>query len=178
MCKGNSPDKSEASTGCVRETPQSDKNEASTGSVRETHQIKMKPAWDVYWMKPLSTGCVRETLLILFRLFIFLNACPAAPPKGAEQDKHKMMIEQSDIMHSVSWKTEVKHGRLSMVTTGDRVTACYVQGFAISHCFFPQRQILYRLCTSPSDETTDDWNRGPHWRVLVAHAKLATDMCT
>ena len=31
MCKRNSPDKNEASTGCVRETP----------------QIKMKPAWDV-----------------------------------------------------------------------------------------------------------------------------------
>ena len=113
MCKRNSLDKNEASTKCVRETPQtkvkqargvsvretqsSDKNEASTGSVRETHQIKMKPAWDVYWMKPLSTGCVRETLLILFCLFIFLSACPAAPPKGAEQDKHKMMIEQPGV---------------------------------------------------------------------------------
>ena len=31
MCKRNSPDKNEASMGCVRETP----------------QIKMKPAWDV-----------------------------------------------------------------------------------------------------------------------------------
>ena len=31
MCKRNSPDKNEASTGCVRETP---------------HR-KMKPAWDV-----------------------------------------------------------------------------------------------------------------------------------
>ena len=31
MCKRNSPDKNEASTGCVRETP----------------QIKIKPAWDV-----------------------------------------------------------------------------------------------------------------------------------
>ena len=32
MCKRNSPDKNEASMGCVRETP----------------QIKTKPAWDVY----------------------------------------------------------------------------------------------------------------------------------
>ena len=31
MCKRNSPDKTEASTGCVRETP----------------QIKFKPAWEV-----------------------------------------------------------------------------------------------------------------------------------
>ena len=31
MCKRNFPHKNEASTGCVRETP----------------QIKMKPAWDV-----------------------------------------------------------------------------------------------------------------------------------
>ena len=31
MCKRDSPDKNEASTGCVRETP----------------QIKIKPAWDV-----------------------------------------------------------------------------------------------------------------------------------
>ena len=46
MCKRNSPDKKEASTGCVRETPQH-KKEASTGCVRETPQIKMKPAWDV-----------------------------------------------------------------------------------------------------------------------------------
>ena len=46
MCKRNSPDKWETSTGCVRETPQI-KNEDSMGCVRETRQIKMKPAWDV-----------------------------------------------------------------------------------------------------------------------------------
>ena len=61
MCKRNSPDKNEASTGCVRETPQIKiksawemeeklprlKKEASTGRVRETPHIKIKPAWDV-----------------------------------------------------------------------------------------------------------------------------------
>ena len=39
MCKRNTPDKIEASTECVRETPQK-KIEASTGCVRETpHRI-------------------------------------------------------------------------------------------------------------------------------------------
>ena len=75
MCKTNSPDKNEASKGCVRETPQIKKrkkkkkekmkktitkkrardveekllhkNQDSTGCVRETPHIKMKPAWDV-----------------------------------------------------------------------------------------------------------------------------------
>ena len=31
--------------GCVRETPQ--KSKASMGGVRESPQIKVKPAWDV-----------------------------------------------------------------------------------------------------------------------------------
>ena len=49
MSKRNSPDKNEASMGCVRETP----------------QIKMKPAWDVQdkvprLKKEASIGCVRE----------------------------------------------------------------------------------------------------------------------
>ena len=63
MCKRHSPDKNEASTGCVRETTQiskkrrqhgmcqrnsPDKNEGSTGYVRETPLIKTKSAWDVY----------------------------------------------------------------------------------------------------------------------------------
>ena len=46
MCKRNSPDKKEASMGCVRETPQI-KNEARTGCVRETPHRKINPAWDV-----------------------------------------------------------------------------------------------------------------------------------
>ena len=41
MCKRNSPDKNEASTGRVRETPQN-KNEDSTGCVTETTQTKTK----------------------------------------------------------------------------------------------------------------------------------------
>ena len=46
MCKRNSPDKNEASTGmCKRNSP--DKNKASTGCVRETPHIKIKPAMDV-----------------------------------------------------------------------------------------------------------------------------------
>ena len=67
MCKRNSPDKNEASTGCVRETPQikrerETKNKkqnktktkkVSTGYVRETPQIKKE--------KEVITGCVRET---------------------------------------------------------------------------------------------------------------------
>ena len=61
MCKRNSPDKNEASTGCVRETPQikrerpkkretpqiKKEKEVITGCVRETPPIKMNPAWDV-----------------------------------------------------------------------------------------------------------------------------------
>ena len=60
MCKRNSPQKNQASMGCVRETPpikmktdgmckrkSADKIKASTGCVRETPQIKMKPARDV-----------------------------------------------------------------------------------------------------------------------------------
>ena len=89
--------------------------------------------------------------------YLFISACPAAaPPKGAEQDKHKMMIEQSDIMHSVSWKTEVKHDRLSVVTTaGGRVTAW--QGCApYLPLFLPAASNSVQSdCTSPSDETTD-----------------------
>ena len=46
MCKINSPDKWETSTGCVRETPKN-KNEDSMGCVRETPQINGKPARDV-----------------------------------------------------------------------------------------------------------------------------------
>ncbi len=50
MCKRNSPNKNETSTGCVTETP----------------RIKMKPAWDVSEkleekIHKTSTGCVRET---------------------------------------------------------------------------------------------------------------------
>ncbi len=65
MCKRNSPDKNEGSTGYVRETPEINmkpargrvretpqhKNEGSTGYVRETPEINMKPA----------RGRVRET---------------------------------------------------------------------------------------------------------------------
>ena len=71
MCKRNFPEKYEASTGCVRETPQmknkikkgkkrrkgnehgmckrnsKHKKKVSTGGVRETPRIKMKTAWDV-----------------------------------------------------------------------------------------------------------------------------------
>ena len=50
MCKRNSQDKSKASTGCVRESPEVRK-EASMGCVRESHEIR----------KEASTGCVRET---------------------------------------------------------------------------------------------------------------------
>ena len=51
MGKRNSPHKNEASTGCVKETPQI-KNKASTVCVREILQIekkkkKKKPASDV-----------------------------------------------------------------------------------------------------------------------------------
>ena len=56
MCERNSPDKNEASMGCVSETPHIiKKKDASTECVRETPHIQMKPAWDV------CTGCVRET---------------------------------------------------------------------------------------------------------------------
>ena len=63
MCKRNSPDKNEASAGCVRETPcikikaardvqeklprfkkKKKKKKASTGCVRETPRIKIKQA--------------------------------------------------------------------------------------------------------------------------------------
>ena len=66
MCKRNSPDKNESSTGCVRDTPQINmkavwdvnsqsqhgmckrnsphKKETSEGYVRETPHIEMKPA--------------------------------------------------------------------------------------------------------------------------------------
>ena len=60
MCKRNSPDKNEASSGCVRETPRmkmkpewvfkrksTDQIKANMGGVRETPKIKIKPAWDV-----------------------------------------------------------------------------------------------------------------------------------
>ena len=51
MCKRNSPDKNEASTGCVRETPQIEKKRknigASMGCVRETPHRKIKQAWNV-----------------------------------------------------------------------------------------------------------------------------------
>ena len=60
MCKRNSPDKDEASLGCVREsygqkrnqygmfkTNFPEKTEGNTGCVRETSQIKTKSAWDV-----------------------------------------------------------------------------------------------------------------------------------
>ena len=67
MCKRNSLDKNEASTGCVRETPQIKRNKYGVwkrnspdyyffkpACVRETPQIKKKkdkkkkkPAWDV-----------------------------------------------------------------------------------------------------------------------------------
>ena len=61
MCKRNSPDKNEASMGCVGENPQiknssqqgirkrnsAKKNKANMGYVIETLQIKIKPAWDV-----------------------------------------------------------------------------------------------------------------------------------
>ena len=61
MCKRNSPDKNEASTGCVRETPHRKmkpawdveeklprlKKETSMRHVRETLHRKIKPAWDV-----------------------------------------------------------------------------------------------------------------------------------
>ena len=46
MRKRNSPDKSEASMGCVRETPHI-KMKTSTGYLTETPPIKIKPAWDV-----------------------------------------------------------------------------------------------------------------------------------
>ena len=39
MCKRNTPDKKEASMGCVRETPLK-KQKNCTGCVRETPQIK------------------------------------------------------------------------------------------------------------------------------------------
>ena len=75
MFKRNSPDKNEASIGCVRETPPKkrrkiptekqsqhgmckrnspNKIETSTGCLRETPQIK----------KEASMGCVRETAQI------------------------------------------------------------------------------------------------------------------
>ncbi len=59
MCKRNSPDKDEASLGCVKKlmkkrnqygmfkTNFQDKTEGNTGCVRETSQIKTKSAWDV-----------------------------------------------------------------------------------------------------------------------------------
>ena len=64
MCMRNSPDKNEASTGCVKETPQikiksawemeeklprfkKKKKKDSMGRVRETPHIKIKPVWDV-----------------------------------------------------------------------------------------------------------------------------------
>ena len=57
MCKINSPHKYEASTGCVRETPQIKKErkkkqkekrkKASMGCVREIPHRKIKPARDV-----------------------------------------------------------------------------------------------------------------------------------
>ena len=46
MCKRNSPDDNEGSSGYVRETPQI-KKEANMGCVRETPHIKMKSAQDV-----------------------------------------------------------------------------------------------------------------------------------
>ena len=48
MCKRNSPDKNEASVGCVRETPlikTTTKNSMGWGG--ETPQLKMTPAQDV-----------------------------------------------------------------------------------------------------------------------------------
>ena len=43
MCKRNTPDKNQASTGCVRQTPLiKKKKKTSTGSVREIPQIKKK----------------------------------------------------------------------------------------------------------------------------------------
>ena len=67
MSQRNSPHKNEASTGCVRETPQklkkkkrrkkanmgcvrnsSQKIKGSVGCVRETPQVKMNPERDVY----------------------------------------------------------------------------------------------------------------------------------
>ena len=47
MCKRNSPETNEASTGCVRETPQIKMKPARPGCVRETPQLKMKAAGDV-----------------------------------------------------------------------------------------------------------------------------------
>ena len=46
MCKTNYTDKSEATTGCVTETPQI-KMKPARLIIRETPLIKMKPAWDV-----------------------------------------------------------------------------------------------------------------------------------
>ena len=72
MSLRNSPHKNEASTGCVRETPQNIKKKkekkkanfgcvrnsrqkikASVGCVREAPQIKMKPERDVYEKLPI-----------------------------------------------------------------------------------------------------------------------------
>ena len=52
MCNKNSPDKNEASTGCVRETPQiktekRKKEKKKMGRVRETPHRRIKQAWDV-----------------------------------------------------------------------------------------------------------------------------------
>ena len=49
MFKKNSPNKNEANTGCVRETPQIKNNnkKARVGYVRETPHRKVNPAWDV-----------------------------------------------------------------------------------------------------------------------------------
>ena len=46
MCKTNSQDKNDASTGYVRDTPQIKKKEVSMGCVRETPRRKVKPTWD------------------------------------------------------------------------------------------------------------------------------------
>ena len=45
MCKRNSPYKNSQHGMCARDC--SHKTEASAGCVRETPQIKMKPAWEV-----------------------------------------------------------------------------------------------------------------------------------
>ena len=47
MCKRNSPDKNEASTGCVRETPQVKRNKYGVWKRNSPDYYFFKPAWDV-----------------------------------------------------------------------------------------------------------------------------------
>ena len=61
MCKRNSPNTNEASTGRVRENPlikKKQKKQTSTGCARETHLIKKKKK--LMHKNECSTGCVKE----------------------------------------------------------------------------------------------------------------------